>query len=192
MMNLTPTAARAAILIAELMIFFIVTAFTTYFISHAGALELSPAEAPPAQFPVIAYDGDRNRPEPKNYLVVPWREWEGVAARRPGASLLLPERAASIRIGETEASFTAAEESGSRQNVELTWRSSGGEQQVRYVAQARTISPRYYRSVSTNTLLVAAAIGFVAGMFSGRVMRRRWLAQPGYFAPRAKKVMGNG
>ncbi len=183
MMHMKPAAVRAAILVAELMVFFLVTAFMTYFISHAGSLELSPGEAPPAHFPVIAYDGDRDRPEPRNYLVMPWSEWEGVAAKRPGASLLLPERAARVRLGETEASFTAAEESETRQNVELTWRSAGGEQQVRYVAEARAISPRYYRTVSTNTLLVGAAIGFVVGLFAGRVMRRRWLAQPGYFAP---------
>ncbi len=186
MMNMNPAAVRAAILIAELMVFFIVTAFMTYFISYAGALELSPGEAPPAQFPVIAFDGERNRPEPKSYLVVPWSEWEGVAAKRPGASLLLPERAASIQLGTTEASFTTAAAGESRQNVELTWRSAGGEQQVRYVAQARSIEPRYYRTISTNTFLVGAAAGFVAGLYLGRVLRRRWLSQPGYFAPGAK------
>jgi hypothetical protein len=183
MMRMTPAAVRAAILVAELMVFFIVTAFMTYFISHAGALVLSPGDAPPAQFPVIAYDGDRKQPEPKHYLVVPWSEWESVAAKRPGASLLLPERAARIRIGETEATFTASNESESRQNVELTWRSSSSEQHVRYVAQARAISPAYYRAVSTHTLLVGAAIGFVAGLFAGRAMRRRWMTQPGYLAP---------
>ena len=186
MMPMNFSAVRAVILIAELMVFFIVTAFMTYFISHAGALVLSPGEAPPAQFPVIAYDGNRDRPEPRNYLVVPWNEWESVAAKRPGASLLLPERAARVPLGETEASFTAAEESESRQNIELTWRWAGGEQQVRYVAEARAISPRYYRTISTNTLLVGAAIGFIAGLFAGRVMRRRWLAQPGYLSPPAQ------
>ncbi len=180
--RMSPAAVRAVILVAELMVFFMVTAFMTYFLSHAGALVLSPGDAPPAQFPVIAYDGDRKQPEPKNYLVVPWSEWEGVASKRPGASLLLPERAARIRIGETEASFTASEESESRQNVELTWR-SGGEQHVRYVAQASTIAPGYYRTVSTNTLLLGAVVGFVAGLFAGRAMRRRWMTQPGYFVP---------
>lgn len=184
--RMNPAAVRAVILVAELMVFFMVTAFMTYFLSHAGALTLAPGDAPPAQFPVIAYDGDRSRPEPKNYLVVPWSEWEGVAARRPGASLLLPERAARIRIGETEAAFTASEERESRQNVELTWRSSGGEQHVRYVAQARSIAPGYYRTVSTNTLLLGAAVGFVAGLFAGRAMRRRWMTQPGYFVPPLK------
>lgn len=183
MMNLNPAAVRAAILIAELVTFFLVTAFITYFISYAGALELSPEEAPPAQFPVIAFDGDRKRPEPKHYLVMPWSEWEGVAAKRPGASLLLPERAARFEFGDTEASFTTAGAGESRQNVELTWRSAGGERQVRYVAHARSIEARYYRTISTNTFLIGAAAGFVAGLYLGRVLRRRWLVQPGYLAP---------
>jgi len=181
------SATRIAILITELMAFFFVTAFTTYFISHAGALQMTAADTPPAYFPVIAYDGNRERPDAKNYRVVPWSEWEGLAAKRPGASLLLPERSGKIRLGEnSEASFTTAPEGESRQSVELTWTGNNGEQQVRYVAQARTIEPRYYRTVTTNTLLLGAAIGFVTGLLSGRVMRRRWLAQPGYFAPGAK------
>lgn len=182
-MQMTPAAVRALILVAELIVFFITTAFMTYFMSHAGALDLAPGDAPPANFPVIAYEGDRDRPEPKNYLVVPWSEWEGVAAKRPGASLLLPQRAARVHLGDTVASFTATAEGASRQHVELTWRSAGGELQVRYVAQANAISPAYYRTISTNTLLVGAAIGFVAGLFAGRIMRRRWLAQPGRLAP---------
>jgi hypothetical protein len=179
-----PSAKRIAILITELMVFFIVTAFTTHFISYAGALQLAPTDKPPAYFPVIAYDGNREHPDAKNYLVVPWSEWEGVAAKRPGASLLLPERAGSVRLGEnSKASFTADPDGESRQAVVLTWTANNGEQQVRYVAQARTVEPRYYRTVTTNTLLLGAAIGFVAGLLSGRAMRRRWLAQPGYYAP---------
>jgi hypothetical protein len=177
-----PSAKRIAILITELMVFFIVTAFITYFISYAGALQLAPADSAPAHFPVIAYDGNRERPEAKNYLVVPWSEWEGLAAKRPGASLLLPERSGNIRVGEnSKASFTAEPEGESRQSVELTWTGNNGEQQVRYVAQARTVEPRYFRTVTTNTLLLGAAIGFVTGLLTGRAMRRRWLAQPGYF-----------
>ena len=182
MKNLNPAALRVLILVAELMVFLTVTAFMTYFISHAGALNMEPGEAPPAHFPVIAYDGDRKRPEPMNYLVVPWSEWAGVAESRSGATLLLPERAARISIGESQASFTVTEENESRQSVDLVWRSAGGEQQTRYVAQARSNEPRYYRTVSTNTILVGAAAGFVAGLFVGRALRRRWLAQPGYYA----------
>jgi hypothetical protein len=185
---MNPSARRIAILIIELMVFFMVTAFTTYFISHAGALNFASGDAPPAEFPVIAYDGDRARPAAANYLVVPWSGWEDLAAKRSGASLLLPERSATVRIGDAgEASFRAVEVSESRQAVELTWRAGGGEQQVRYVAQARSVEPLYYRTISTNTLMVGAAIGFVTGLFVGRVMRRRWLAQPGYFAPSPPK-----
>ena len=182
-----PSATRIALLISELMVFFIVTAFVTYFISHAGALQLASTDKPPAFFPVIAYDGNRERPDAKSYLVVPWSEWDSVAAKRPGASLLLPERAGSIQLGEnSKASFIAEPDGESRQSVTLTWTANNGEQQVRYLAQTRTVEPRYYRTVTTNTLLLGAAIGFVAGLLVGRTMRRRWLAQPGYFAPRAK------
>ena len=178
------SAKRIAILITELMVFLMVTAFMTYFISHAGALQMAPTDTPPAHFPVIAYDGNRERPDAKNYRVVPWSEWEGLAAKQPGASLLLPERSGSIQVGEnSKASFAAQPDGESRQSVELTWTGSNGEQQVRYIAEERTLSPRYYRTVTTNTLLLGAAIGFIAGLFTGRVMRRRWLAQPGYFAP---------
>ena len=186
MRGLNPAGLRAAILAVELMVFFAVTAFTTYFISYAGALHLEPGAAAPAHFPVIAYDGDRKRPEPKGYLVVPWSEWERTAEKRPGASLLLPERAARIPMGKSEASFAVDGKSESRQRVELTWRAQSEEQQVRYDAQARSIEPLYYRTVSTRTFLVGAAAGFVAGLLAGRTLCRRWLAQPGYFAPGAK------
>lgn len=190
-MNLNPAALRAVILVIELVTFFVVTAFTAYFISHASALQLAPGEAPPAQFPVIAYDGDRARPAAGNYLVVPWGEWERLAAKRPAASLLLPERSRTVRIGDAgEASFTVTEEAGSRQTVELTWRTGGGEQQTRYVAQARSIEPRYLRTLSAQTLLMAAAAGFLAGLFTGRALRRRWLAQPGYFVPPPQQGQG--
>ncbi|HET9404594.1 MAG TPA: hypothetical protein VFO57_08430 [Burkholderiales bacterium] len=179
--NMNPAALRAAILAAELLVFFAVTAFMTYFISYAGALHPEPGDAPPAHFPVIAYDGDRKRPEPKGYRVMPWSEWERTAQQRPGASLLLPERNARMPIGETEVSFTVTADNESRQSVDLTWRTPGGEQQVRYDAQARSIEPRYYRAVSSDTFLIAAGAGFIAGLFVGRVLRRRWLAQPGYF-----------
>ena len=179
-----PSATRIAILIAELMVFFTVTAFATHFISHAGALQLTAADKPPAYFPVIAYDGDRAHPDAKKYFVVPWSEWDGVAAKRPGASLLLPERGGKLHLGDNgSAEFTAAPEGKASQSVDLRWTSNNVEQQVRYVAEERTVSPRYYRTVTANTLLLGAAAGFIAGLFTGRAMRRRWLAQPGYLAP---------
>jgi len=181
---MNPAGLRAFILALELMVFFIVTAFTSYFISHASALQLAAGDAPPAQFPVIAYDGDRGRPQPQNYFVVPWSEWQGVTEKRPAATLLLPERAASIRIGDAgEASFTVTEEPGSRQAVELRWRTGGGEQEARYIVQAQSIEPRYLRTLGTDTLLMSAAVGFLTGLVTGRTMRRRWLARPGTFAP---------
>jgi hypothetical protein len=181
---MNPAVLRGSILAIELMVFFIVTAFTSYFISHASAWQLAQGETPPAQFPVIAYDGDRGRPEPQNYFVVPWSEWQGVAEKRPAATLLLPERAASLKIGDAgEASFTVTEEPGSRQAVVLKWRTGGGEQEARYIAEARSIEPRYLRTLGTQTLLMGAAVGFLTGLFTGRAMRRRWLAQPGTLVP---------
>ena len=180
---MSPSATRVAILIAELMTFFIVTAFTTYFLSHAGALEFGEKDAPPPAFPVIAYDGNRERPDAKGYMVVPWSEWEALAEKKPGASLLLPEAAGSLVIAGNKATFTAAPDGEGRQAVELTWSGNTGEQQVRYGAQARTIQPRYYRQVTTNTFFMGAGLGFIMGVFAGRAMRRRWLAQPGYYAP---------
>ena len=119
-----PSATRIAILITELMVFFIVTAFTTYFISHAGALNFAAGDAPPADFPVIAYDGDREKPDAKRYRVMPWSDWQSYAERNPGASLLLPEPSRAVQVGnEDQASFTVADGGESRQTVELTWRS---------------------------------------------------------------------
>jgi|SRR5882672_2064272 len=183
-MNLSPATARIAILITELMVFFIVTAAMTFFLSYAGALQMAPGETPAAQFPVIAYEGDRNRPDPKNYRVMPWNEWKSLVEKNPGASLLLPERSGDIRLGDgSRVTFASTEESDARQSVELKWMGDGGERHVRYVAQARDIEPNYFRTVTSNTFLLGAAAGFVAGLFVGRVLRRRWLAQPGYFAP---------
>jgi hypothetical protein len=186
---MNPAVLRASILAIELMVFLIVTAFTSYFISHASAWQLAQGETPPAQFPVIAFDGDRGRPEPQNYFVVLLSEWQGVAEKRPAATLLLPERAASIKIGDAgEASFTVTEEPGSRQAVDLRWRTGGGEQEARYIVQAQSIEPRYLRTLGTQTLLMAAAVGFLTGLFTGRAMRRRWLAQPGTLVPLPPKA----
>ena len=186
---MNPAVLRGSILAIELMVFFIVTAFASYFISHASAWQAAQGETPPAQFPVIAYDGDRGRPEPQNYFIVPWSEWQGATEKRPAATLLLPERSASIRIGDTgEASFTVTEEPGSRQAVALKWRTGGGEQEAHYISQAQSIEPRYLRTLGTQTLLMSAAVGFLAGLFTGRAMRRRWLAQPGTIVPLPPKA----
>ena len=115
---MNPAVVRGLILATELVVFFLVTAFTSYFISLASAWQHAQGESPPARFPVIAFEGDRDRPEPRNYFVVPWNEWQEVAEKRPAATLLLPERAASMRIGDTgEAAFTVTEEPGSRQRA---------------------------------------------------------------------------
>ncbi len=175
---------RAAVLATELVVFLLVTAFTSYFISQASAWQHAQGDAPPARFPVIAYDGDRDRPEQRNYFVVPWSEWPSVAEKRPAASLLLPERAARVTIGDAgQASFTVTDAPESRQAVDLRWRTGGGEQEARYIAQAQSIDPRYLRTLGADTLLMGAAVGFLAGLFTGRSLRRRWLAQPGTIVP---------
>jgi hypothetical protein len=183
--SMTPSARRIAILISELMVFLVGSAFTAYFLSHAGALQLAPGDATPPQFPVIAYEGDRNKPQAGNYKVMQWQEWEAFAAAKPGASLLLPERAATnVKIGDAgEAAFTAVEEGPSRQSVELTWRTTGGEQLARYVALERGIEPRYLRTLGSQTLLMSVLAGFVAGLMVGRILRKRWLVQPGFVVP---------
>jgi hypothetical protein len=183
---MTPSARRIAILISELMVFLVGTAFTAYFLSHAGALQLAPGDATPPQFPVIAYEGDRTRPQAGNYKVVQWQEWEPFAAAKPGASLLLPELAAA-NVGETGGiSFTAVEEGPTRQSVELTWRTAGGEQVARYVALDKGIEARYLRTLGNQTLFMSVLAGFVAGLMVGRVLRRHWRVQPGTFAPLTK------
>ena len=178
---MNPTATRVAILIAELMTFFIVTAFAVQFISYAGALELAPTDQPPASFPVIAYEGDRAKPDAKNYRVMPWSEWEKLSARQTAASLLLPEAAGKLKLGEQgNAEFTAKAEGEARQSVDLRWTGNSAEQQVRYTARERSIEPHYFRNITTITLFIGGALGFAAGMYLGRVLRRRWLGQTGY------------
>ena len=185
---MSPYAKRIAVLIIELMTFFLVTASMVYLVSHASALQFTDKDIPPPEFPVITYDGDRNRPDAKNYLVVPWSEWEALAAKKPGASLLLPEKSGSLRAGaDDKVTFTTTPEGESRQAVDLRWASSGGERQARYVAQARSISPRYLRTVTSTTLLIGAALGFLAGYLVGRTVRNRWLPQPGFYAPPSAK-----
>jgi hypothetical protein len=187
-MKLSPASARIAILVIELMVFFMVTAMMTYFISYAGALQILPGETAPAPFPVIAYDGDPKQPDPKNYFVVPWTDWEAVASKRNAASLLLPERSRRIKLPDgSRAHFTSTPESDGRQAIELNWVNDDGERHVRYLARAQDIEPQYFRVVTTNTFLLGAAAGFIAGLFAGRNLRRRWLTQPGFYAPGAGK-----
>lgn len=190
---MNPVVLRALILATELLVFFIVTTFMSYFISHASAWQHAEGETPPAQFPVIAYDGDRSRPEARNYFVVLLSEWKGVAEKRPGATLLLPERAARIKIGDAgEASFTVSEEpaapsSGSGQAVELNWRTRGAEYVARYFAQTGSVEPRYLRTLGINTFLGGAVVGFLTGVLIGRAMRRRWLTRRVYAVPPPQK-----
>ena len=184
---MNPAATRVAILVAELMAFFIVTAFAVQFISYAGALEMATGEKPPATFPVIVYDGDRARPDAKNYRVMPWSEWEKLAEKQPGATLLMPEASGKLKLGDNgNADFTAKPDGEARQSVELRWTGSSAEQQVRYTARERTVEPHYFRNITTMTLFIGGAFGFMAGMYLGRVLRRRWLGQPGFIVPASK------
>jgi phosphoserine phosphatase len=135
---MTPAAARAAILITELATFFIGTAFLSYFIAFASALEPAAGEAPPAQFPVVVFEGDRAKPDPAHYHVMTWDEWEKRAAQKPGATLLLPDSSATLSLpGNAEASFTSAPAAENRQSVELRWRTGNGEQVARLRAGAQ-------------------------------------------------------
>jgi hypothetical protein len=179
---MNPAAARAAILITELVTFFIGTAFLSYFIAYASALAPAAGEAPPPQFPVILFEGDRAKPAPAHYHVMTWSEWEKRSAQKPHASLLLPEAAATLSLPENaKASFTAAPANDNRQSIELRWQTGSGEQLARYVAQARSIEPLYVRTLSAQTLLTSAIAAFVLSLFLGRSLRRRWLARPGFF-----------
>jgi len=178
-MGANPAVLRAAVLATELVVFLLVTAFTSYFLSHAAAWQHGQDDQPPARFPVLAFEGDRERPEPQNYFIVPWSEWHEVAAKRPAATLLLPEREATIQLGDgSEASFTVTD-----QVVELSWRKGSGEQKARYIARVGHIEPLFLRTLGTDTLLMGAAVGFLTGMFTGRALRRRWLGQPGTLVP---------
>ena len=185
-MKLTPTTAGVAILVMELVVFFTVTAFMTYFLSHAAAVTPAPGEAPPDAFPVIAYEGNRERPEAKGYRVVTWAEWQASADKRAGASLLLPERSRDVGMGDKgRATFTAEDAPGERQSIELKWIRDSTEQHVRYVADAQAIEPRYYREVGTRTFLMGALAGFGVGLLVGRAMRRRYLPRRSFAPPPA-------
>lgn len=175
---MNPAYLRAAVLAIELVVFFLVTAFTSYFLSHAAAWRHGQDDKPPARFPVIAFEGERERPRAQNYFVVPWNEWQAAIEKRPAATLLLPERSATIQLEDGgKASFTVTDVPGSGQVVELKWRTGSGEQHASYLAQAGSIEPRYLRTLGTDTFLTGAAVGFLTGLFTGRALRRRWLAR---------------
>ena len=175
---MNPFVSRVAILITELVVFFAVTALMTYFISFASAPEFAEGAVPPADFPVIAYDGNRDRPESKNYFVVPWSEWEGLAGKRPGASLLLPERSATLQLGDNVATFTVTEDRKSRQTVELILRTAGEERRTRYAAEGHGVEPRDFRTITSKTVILGGMAGFAVGMMIGRLLRRRLSPRP--------------
>ena len=118
--------------------------------------------------------------EPKMQRAVEAMERDFAGIRTGRASSALVERIMVDYYGtptpvQQLASFQVPE---ARQVVELKWRTGAGEQEARYIAQAGSIEPRYLRTLGTDTLLMGAAVGFLAGLFTGRSLRRRWLARP--------------
>jgi hypothetical protein len=177
-------AVRIAILVTELLVFLVTTAFMTYFISLASAPELAAASPPPPAFPVVVYTGDRAKPDARGYRVMPWSDWEALSARDPAATLLLPQPAASFDPGaDQQASYKATELSPSRQSVDLTWRDGNAERRAHYVATARAIEPISFLTLTTQTFLLAALAGFGAGMMTGKFLRLRFLPRPGTIVP---------
>jgi hypothetical protein len=175
---MNPFYTRVAILITELMVFFGVTVLMTNFIAYASAPEFAAGAAPSAEFPVIAYSGNRERPDPKGYVVATWSQWEGIAGRRPEASLLLPVRSGSLQLGDDVASFTVTDGGNSRQAVELVWRTGSEEQHSRYVTDGRGVEPREFRTISPRTIILGGMAGFAAGMLIGQLLRRRLPLKP--------------
>lgn len=176
-----PAAARAVILVVELLTFLLGTAALAYFISYASAVEPAPDEPLPTQFPVIVYEG-QGKTAARGYRVMSWKEWEKQAAALPEATFLLPERSGRIELGSgTYAAFESAPESAERQAIGLRWRTADGERVSRYLAQARSIEPRYFRVLASDTLLTSAVAAFVLSFFLGRALRSRWLTR-GYFS----------
>jgi hypothetical protein len=175
---MNPFYSRVAILVTELMVFFAVTVLMTNFISYASAPQLAAGAAPPADFPVIAYTGSRERPDPGGYVVVTWSQWEGIAARRPGASLLLPERSGTLQIGDDTASFTVTDSGASRQTVDLVWRAGNEERRARYTTEGRGAEPQDFRTIGAKTLILGGLGGFAAGMLIGQLLRRRLPLRP--------------
>jgi hypothetical protein len=170
-----PVTLRAVILVTELTVFFTMTVMATFLISHSSALRFVEEERPPDAFPVLVYAGDRQRPVPENYRVVPWSEWPRLAGEHPGASLIPPETAGTIDLGEdSRATFSVSSENAT-QTVELTWTVGTDEYHTRYVVHAAHIEPLYYRTMGGRTFLMGALVGFLAGVVVGRGLRRRLL-----------------
>jgi len=175
---MNPFTVRLAILITELLVFLMVTALMTYFISFASAPEFPAGATPPAEFPVLVYDGDRARPEPKQYRVARWNEWRELAERQPAASLLLPERTRVLQIGENVATFNVTEDIKTRQTVELLWRTGDEERRTRYTTDGRSVEPREFRTITTKTVILGGMAGCAAGLLIGQLLRRRIAQRP--------------
>lgn len=164
-------------LAAELSVFLLVTVALAAFLSHAGAERFQDSDAVPPNFPVLVFDGDRARPRPGDYSVVAWSEWPALRDRRPMASLLPPEPAGDFALPDgARARFRMSVESDARPQVELWWTSGERERHTVYLAGETEISPRYARSTTTSNFLIAAIVGFLAGLATGRFLRRRYLA----------------
>ncbi len=175
---------RSLVLAAELTVFLLVTTAASGVLSYASALRFSETDAPPADFPVVVYEGERASPQPGSYSVMRWSEWQAARDKRPAATLLLPERARSLELPDrTRAAFNVRDGGEAQQTVELTRRTADGEQQAIYLAQAREAKPRYLRSSGANILILGAIIGFMAGLYAGRRLRKRYLAPAGLRPP---------
>jgi hypothetical protein len=181
---MNPIVLRGLILATEVLVFLLVTVVGASFVAHALAQRFAESEPPPAEFPVVVFEGDRARPEPQHYRVVRWSEWPRLAEERPQASLLLPETRRSLQLADGgRAAFTASEAGESGQTVELDYAAGERALVAVYSARAREISPRYLRTSSTNTFLMGALLGFFVGVMVGKALRRTVL--PRFELPRA-------
>ncbi|MBM3357196.1 MAG: hypothetical protein FJY54_05670 [Betaproteobacteria bacterium] len=181
---MNPVLIRGFILAAEILTFLVVTVAGANFISHAAAEHFGESDPPGQEFPVLVFEGDRGRPEEKQYSVITWNEWQSAAGRRPNASLLAPERSRSLQLADgARAKFTVVESGDTQQTIELNWASGEREQVAIYTARSREITPRYLRKSGTNTFLLAALLGFFTGMMTGKALRRSLLPPRGPYLP---------
>jgi hypothetical protein len=181
---MNPVLIRGFILAAEILTFLVVTVAGANFISRAAAEHFGESDPPSPEFPVLVFEGDRARPEPKHYSVMAWSEWESAARTRPSASLLAPERERILQLADgARAKFNVVEGGDAQQTIELNWTSGDREQVAIYSARAREIRPRYLRKSGTNTYLLAALLGFFTGMMTGKALRRSLLAPRGPYLP---------